>query len=156
MFFLTKNFERIRSDRTTYLQFSEFFQMFLTCFLFFKLRKYLVLFSPCSHPASCPCAYDDTLKFLFIKKFQFFFSRIEIACIFVGRIGFEPLLCIVKFILQYVLLFFFSFALRLENCTTCALRLYLFNPKYIWQLTSALGQPDRHFSRNLPLVAIFI
>ena len=107
MFFLTKNFERIRSDRTTNLQFSEFFQMFLTCFLFFKLRKYFVLFSPCSHPSSCPCANDDTLKFLFIKKFQFFFSRIEIAFIFVGRIGFERLLCIVKFILQYVLLFSF-------------------------------------------------
>ena len=38
---------------------------------------------------SCPCANDGTLKF-FIKKFQFFFySRIKIACIFIGRIGFE-------------------------------------------------------------------
>ena len=112
--------------------FQNFRKCFLTCFS--KLRKYFVLFSPCSHPASCPCANDDTLKFLFIKKFQFFFSRIEIACIFVGRIGFERLLCVVKFVLQYVVLFSFSFALRFENCTTCALRLYLSNPKYICHL----------------------
>ena len=124
MFFLTKNFERIRSDRTTKLQFSEFFQMFLTCFLFFKLRKYFVLFSPCSHPSSCPCANDDTLKFLFIKKFQFFFSRIEIAFIFVG----------LNFSCNMISFSLFSFALRFENCTTCALRLYLSNPKYICHL----------------------
>ena len=74
---------------------------------------------------SHPCANDNTLKFFFIKMFQTFFCRIKIGCIFIGRITLKRLLFFVKFILQYVLLIFFSFALRFENYTACALRLYL-------------------------------
>ena len=80
-------------------------------------RTLFTVFTP-SHP----CTNDDTLKLFFIKMFQFFFRRIKIACIFIGRVTFERLLGIVKFILQYVLLILFSFELRFENCTACALR----------------------------------
>ena len=97
---------------------------------------------------SHPCANDDTLKFFFIKMFQTFFCRIKIGCIFIGRITLKSLLFFVKFILQYVLLIFFSFALRLLNPIP--------NTSVIRQVSSALGQPDRHFSRNLPLVVIII
>ena len=101
-------------------------------------RTLFAVFTP-----SRPCANDDTLKFFFIQMFQFFFRRIKmpkVACIFIGRVTFERFLCIVKFILQYVLLiFFFSFALRFENCTACALRLYLIQSQiHLWSGRSHL------------------
>ena len=111
--------------RTINLQFSH---MFFDVVPFLQIEKIFrtlfAVFTP-----SRPCANDDTLKFFFTKMFHFFFRRIKMLAI-IGSVTFERFLCIVKFIFQYVLLiFFFSFALRLalrfENCTTaCALSLY--------------------------------
>ena len=118
-FFLRKNFEQISSDRTINLQFSHmFFDVAPFLLIVWKIFcTFFTVFTPL-HPRT----NDDTLKLFFIKMFQFFFRRIKIACIFIGRVTLERLLGIVKFILQYVLLIFFSLELRFENCTACALR----------------------------------